>query len=205
MANRRLKTLENLESLFGHPPSRIGAVHGVLPCSVQIPTVATRTGLCDGCFGASITCFWWLDCEGCHALMTLRFQKQQHASLNTAYASTTFALDNEPHSVHFVVRSSRVFTRVWKSKTTAIVMHLRSSGARPHAEGSIHHHTSCLALRQQPQTDSPFPPHNVSRRIESSPLLYITCMTRSKDPPDVKRGSASSSSPHCAQGKFGER
>jgi hypothetical protein len=126
VANRRLRTLENLESLFGHPPSRIRAVHGVLPCSVQIPTVATRTGLCDGCFGASITCLWWLDCEGCRALMTLRFQKQQHASLNTARASTTFAFDNRSHHIHFVVRSSRVVMRVWKSKTTVIVMHVRS-------------------------------------------------------------------------------
>lgn len=137
------------KSLFGHPPSRIKAVHTVLPCSVQIPTVATRIDLCDGCFGASITCFWWLDCEGCRALVTLRCQKQQHASLNTTYASTRFASDNEAHRVHIFVRSSRVFTRVKLSKTTAIVMHSGLSGVRPYAEGSIQHLTSYLALRQR--------------------------------------------------------
>ena len=68
VANRRLRTLENLESLIRHPPSRIKAVHAVRPCNVQIPTVAAQTDFCDDCLGASITCFQWLDREACRAL-----------------------------------------------------------------------------------------------------------------------------------------
>lgn len=116
--------MQTWKSLVGHPRSRIKAVHTVHPCSAQIPTVATRAGLCDGCFGASITCFWWLDCERRRALMTLRCQKQQHACLNTMHTSTSLASDNEACCVCVVVRSSRVFTLVNMSKTTLIVMHL---------------------------------------------------------------------------------
>ena len=112
VANRRLKTLENLEKLIRSiPPSRIKAVHTVSSLQRADPNSCNASGLVRRLFRCCHHRFWWLDCEGCRALVTLSCQKQQHAISNSKNTSTRFVFDNDVHRVHSVVtvvRSSRV-------------------------------------------------------------------------------------------------
>lgn len=168
-----------------------------LPCVAQIPTVATRADLEGGCFGLFVTCFRWLDCEGCCALVTLCCQKQQHAILNTKNPCQQdwYLIMTRVHNILAVVRSSRASARkVIENNGDRHGPAVRGQAANRRPSTTI---TSCLVFgRKHPwnAADSPFLPPDGCLILSDSSPVFITCIPRqtgsaTKAPPDVKRGS----------------